>query len=236
MRPTTDDAANVRRRRRPQLPDEVSSYIRDLIMAGQVRAGEYLRLERIATELDVSVTPVREALLALRGEGFVQLEARRGFVVAPLTRTDVEDLFRVQAHIAGELTARAARRIDAATVDRLAALQDRLEDAASRSLSDEVEELNHAFHRTINRSAESAKLAWMLGTVVRYAPRRFYASISGWQKASVGEHRTIIAALRGGAADTARDTMYHHITHAGELLVDHLAARGLWDATREVRQ
>ena len=229
----SNGAAEFRSRRRPQLSDEVSSYVRDLIMSGEVRQGEFLRLEHIADELGVSVTPVREAMLSLRGEGFVNLEARRGFTVAPLSRQDVEDLFRVQADVAGELTARAAAHCSAEIVDRLADLQERLEKAAKREAADEVEELNFAFHRTINLTADSAKLAWILGTVVRYAPRRFFASIHGWQDASVGEHRTIIEALRTGDAEKARTTMHQHITHAGELLVTHLAGRGMWDEAEE---
>lgn len=229
MPSTARGAAEFRNRKRPQLSDEVASYIRDLIMSGEVREGEFLRLERVADELGVSVTPVREAMLSLRGEGFVNLEARRGFTVAPLSRQDVEDLFGVQADVAGELIARAARNIGAETVDRLAELQSRLEDAARRSADDEVEELNFSFHRTINLTADSAKLAWVLGTVVRYAPRRFYATIHGWQDASIAEHRTIIDALRHGDTGKARSTMHQHITHAGELLVTHLARRGLWD-------
>lgn len=66
--------------RRRQLSDEVADYVRELIMSGQVRHGEFLRLERVADDLGISVTPVREALLSLRGEGFVTLEPRRGFM------------------------------------------------------------------------------------------------------------------------------------------------------------
>lgn len=224
----TTGAAEFRSRRRPQLSDEVSSYVRDLIMSGEVRQGEFLRLEHIAEELGVSVTPVREAMLSLRGEGFVNLEARRGFTVAPLSRRDVEDLFRVQADVAGELTARACAEVTDEIVERLAGLQERLERAAEREAADEVEELNFAFHRTINLAADSAKLSWILGTVVRYAPRRFFATIHGWQDASVAEHRAIIEALRTSDAEKARATMHEHITHAGELLVTHLTGRGMW--------
>lgn len=224
-------AADFRKRKRAQLSDEVASYIRDLIMSGQVREGEFLRLERIAEELGVSATPVREAMLSLRGDGFVTLEARRGFQVAPLGRQDVLDVFSVQADVAAELAGRAAGRADATVVEQLTALQDGLEAAATRGDSDAMEELNYQFHRTIYLCADSSKLIWVLGSLVRYAPRRFYASIHGWQGASVAEHRTIIDALRRGDAEMARETMHRHVSHAGELLVTHLESQGLWDAT-----
>lgn len=218
--------------RRRQLGDEVAAYIRDLIMSGQVRQGEFLRLERIADDLGVSVTPVREALLSLRGEGFVRLEPRRGFMPAPLSRQDVQDLFEAQAYFAGELAARAAAHV---TEDELAALdgtQRQLERASAARDPEAIERANHQFHRVINLSARSPKTAWLLQLVVRYAPRRFYSSIQGWSQASVDDHQLVLAALRAGDAEAARQAMRAHIRHAGTLLVVHLEGQGFWDGER----
>lgn len=214
--------------RRRQLSDEVAAYVRELIMSGQVRHGEFLRLERIAGDLGISVTPVREALLSLRGEGFVTLEARRGFMPAPLSRQDVQDLFEAQAYFAGELAARAAERI---TEERLAALdrtQDELEKASRAGDSEGIERANHRFHRAVNLTAGSPKTAWLLQLVARYAPRRFYSTIPGWSQASVDDHHLVLAALRAGDADAARQSMRTHIRHAGALLIVHLEAQGFW--------
>jgi len=49
----------------------------------------------------VSNTPVREGLLSLRSEGFVRLVPRRGFIAAPFTQQDVQDLFWAHAQLAG---------------------------------------------------------------------------------------------------------------------------------------
>ncbi|MFB4318805.1 GntR family transcriptional regulator [Actinomadura sp. 21ATH] len=221
-----DDRALGRRR---QLGDEVAAYVRDLIMSGQVRHGEFLRLERIAEDLGVSVTPVREALLSLRGEGFVTLEPRRGFMPAPLTRQDVQDLFEAQAYLAGELAARAAGRLGAGGAAALGRTQERLERAAEALDAEGVERANHEFHRVINLAAGSPKTAWLLQLVVRYAPRRFYASIQGWDRASVDDHHQVLAALRTADAEAARAAMGAHIRHAGTLLVAHLEGQGFWD-------
>ncbi|WP_242424773.1 GntR family transcriptional regulator, partial [Frankia sp. EI5c] len=89
--------------RAPQLADEVAAHLRDLIMSGHIWPGEYIRLDEVARELGVSVTPVREALVRLRSEDMVELEPRRGYVVAPLSQQDIRDLFSLQGDIAGEL-------------------------------------------------------------------------------------------------------------------------------------
>src|SRR3954467_2803520 len=118
-----DDHARGRQRR--QLPEEVASYVRGLIFSGGVRPGEFLRLEPIAEVLGVSNTPVREGLLSLRSEGLVQLVPRRGFVVAPFDQQDVRDLFWVQAQLAGELAARAAKKISQESLALLEQTADR---------------------------------------------------------------------------------------------------------------
>jgi DNA-binding GntR family transcriptional regulator len=202
--------------------------VRELIMSGQVRAGEYLRVERVAAELGISATPVREGLLALRGEGFVALEPRRGFVVLPLRHEDVRDLFLVQAGLAGELAAKAATRVDGAVLAELERLQSALEEAARIDDVDTIEVLNHRFHRAINLAAAAPKLAWFLSMATRYAPRRFYPTIRGWRAASVEDHRGVIDALRRRDPEGARAAMYAHIMHAGDLLAAHLDGDRHW--------
>ena len=206
---------------RRQLSEEVASYVRELIISGRLRSGEFIRQERIAAELSLSATPVREGLLSLKGDGFVSLLPRRGFVVAPLTGADVQDLFAAQALIAGELVARAARQMDAAAVADLRALHKKLRKAASAGDGDLVEQLNHEFHRTINRAADSPRLAWMLSIATKFVPRRFYATIPGWLKASANDHATILDALAAADAEAARAAMVRHIENAGELLAAH---------------
>ena len=106
-------------RRRPQLSEDVANHVRNLIMSGSVRPGEFVRLDETAADLGVSVTPVREALVALRGEGMVELVPHRGYLVSPLSRQDIEDIFWLQGQIAVKL---ALRAMDSITADQLAEL------------------------------------------------------------------------------------------------------------------
>ncbi|MCU1615612.1 MAG: hypothetical protein JWO98_3152 [Frankiales bacterium] len=212
---------------RRQLSDEVAGHVRELIMSGHLRPGEFIRQERIAEELDLSATPVREGLLALRGEGFVTLKPRRGFVVAPLSASDVKDLFTAQALIAGELVARAAAKIDATDLRELESVHKTLRTAASAGDGDLVEKLNHEFHRKINLVADSPRLAWMLSISTKFAPRRFFATIPGWSKASAQDHAAIIKALVARDGDEAREAMTRHMQNAGELLAANFDAAQL---------
>jgi DNA-binding GntR family transcriptional regulator len=194
----------------------VAGYVRELILSGEVRPGEFLRMEPIAEAVGVSNTPVREGLLLLRSEGYVKLVPRRGFMVASFTAQDIRDIFWVQAQLAGELAARAAKRI---TPEQIARLERILEQYNETDDAEQLARLGHAFHREINLAADSYRLALLLGSVVKQLPNRFYAAIEGSVASSRADHPRIIDALRGRQARKARSLMEQHILARA----DHLA-------------
>ncbi|MCA1711549.1 MAG: GntR family transcriptional regulator [Actinobacteria bacterium] len=215
-------------RGRLQLSDEVAAHLRDQVMSGVLRPGEFIRPEVVATQLGVSVTPVREALLLLRGEDVVRLLPRRGFAVAPLTRVDVEDLFDVQARLAGELAARAVRRAGPEDLAGLADLNRRLVAAVTAQSPDGIEYFEHHFHRAINLTADSRKLAYVLRSASQYLPRRFFTADEHWRKAVDRDHEQILAAFRDKNAEGARAAVEAHILDGRLRLLQHLDEVGFW--------
>ncbi|MFC9840284.1 GntR family transcriptional regulator [Rhodococcus sp. NPDC127530] len=201
---------------RPQLSTEVESHIREQILTGQYPAGYRVRAEILAEELGVSPTPVREALQALRGQGFLSLEPRKGFRVLTLSRTDIADIFLAQAFLAGELAGRAALNL---TADHLAALEridQKIDEYAAKGDSARVQDLHDEFHRIINRSSESSKLKLLLTTTLLYVPSRFFVTTHRYPPAA-GRKR-VLDALRTRDSKKASEAMMDHIKHTGELL------------------
>jgi DNA-binding GntR family transcriptional regulator len=181
--------------RREQLSDEVTGRLRAAIMSGTLRPGTFIRLDETAAQLGVSITPVREALRTLRGEGMVQLQPHRGHVVAPLSRRDIEDLFWLQATIAKELAATAAKRMSDEEIDELERMNAALAAAVQAADPEEIAAAEFAFHRCFNHTTGRIKLAWFLLHVARYMPPQIYADPQ-WGRAAVDNHRELIAALR----------------------------------------
>ncbi|MYV97768.1 GntR family transcriptional regulator [Streptomyces sp. SID3343] len=222
------DTVRARPHGRRSLPAEVASHVRELIISGQVRPGEFLRIERVAEAVGVSSTPAREGLLMLKSEGLVRLVPRRGFVVAPFTRQDVRDLFWVQAQLSARLAARAAQRISPARLARLEATLGAYQEAVDDGATDRVADLGHAFHREINLTADSHRLALLLGSVVKHLPNRFYAAIEGQVADTRVEHPLLLDALRRRQAHRASVLMERHILAGADRLVEVLEERGLW--------
>ncbi|MUL45419.1 GntR family transcriptional regulator [Mycobacterium sp. CBMA293] len=210
-----------------QLSDDVARFVRRRIFNGTFPAGEYLRLDQVATELGVSVTPVREALLNLRAEGLLVQHPRRGFMVLEVTARDVSDVAMVQAFVGGELAARAAENITADQVTELTRIQDALEQAYQHTDVDRMVRLNHEFHRLINVIADSPKLTQFMSGITRYAPESVFPTLEGWPDLSIRDHRRVIAALKNGDASTARTAMAEHFEVGVEPLTKHLSERGV---------
>ncbi|OMC03640.1 GntR family transcriptional regulator [Mycobacterium sp. NS-7484] len=223
--------AAVQRRvgRREQLSDEVAAQLRAEIMTGVLRPGTFIRLDETAAALGVSITPVREALRTLRGEGMVQLEPNRGHVVVPLTRTDVEDIFWLQATIARELAATATVRITEAEIDELEQLNAELAAAVERRDPDGIASAEFAFHRAFNHASGRIKLAWFLLHVARYLPGQLYSRDPGWGTAAVKSHRELIDALRRRDAPAAVELNAIQFTDGAQRLIARLDEIGMWD-------
>ncbi|HEX5253416.1 MAG TPA: GntR family transcriptional regulator [Mycobacterium sp.] len=212
---------------RPQLSEDVARIIRRRIFDGAYAAGSYVRLDQLAAELGISVTPVREALFALCAEGLINQQPRRGFVVLPVTGRDVTDVANVQAHVGGELAARAALNITDEQLHELKEIQAQLEDAYAGDEHERTVRLNHEFHRAINVAADSPKLAQLMSQITRYAPESVFPAIAGWPEQSMQDHRRILSALKKHDDKLARAAMSEHLAAGAVPLIDHLVARGV---------
>ena len=214
--------------RRAQLSDEVAGHLRTAIMSGELRPGMFIRLDETAAKLGVSVTPVREALLKLRGEGMVQLEPHRGHVVLPLSRRDIEDIFWLQATIARELAATAAEQITDGEIDDLERIADTMAAALSATDTEAIAATEFAFHRAFNHATGRIKLAWFLLHVARYMPLMVYAAEPEWGAAAVDNHRALIAALRRRDAAAVVELTNWQFTDGARRLTAKLAGSGIW--------
>jgi len=212
---------------RPQLAEDVARFVRRRIFEGTYPPGKYIRLEQLADELGISVTPVREALFGLRAEGLLTQLPRRGFVVLPITRRDIADVSDVQAHIGGILASRAAEHITDDQLRELGRVQDQLEAAYLAEDPEAAVRLNHEFHRGVNVAAGSPKLAQLMGQITRFALESVYPIVEGWPAHAVRDHRLLLDALKDRDGEAARAAMSDHLCAAAVPLIDHLTQRGV---------
>ncbi|MFT3661871.1 MAG: GntR family transcriptional regulator [Gordonia sp. (in: high G+C Gram-positive bacteria)] len=214
--------------RRPQLSEEVAAILRHKIMTAEFAPGDPIRMDETAVDLGVSVTPVREALLTLRGEGMVSSAPHRGYVVSDLSRTDVEDVFWLQGQAAARIARRTAQMIDD---DHLAALAEAnrvLRDAVAAADPAAIAAAEYEFHRTHNRISGSGKLAWFLQSATRYTPHRMYATDPEWARVALASHEQLIAAYAARDPEAAAAAIGLQFTDGAARLIAHLQTTDIW--------
>ncbi|MCH5641962.1 MULTISPECIES: GntR family transcriptional regulator [unclassified Gordonia (in: high G+C Gram-positive bacteria)] len=220
--------------RRTQLTDEVADYLRNRIMTGQLRPGDFVRLDETASALGCSVTPVREALVTLRGEGLVRSSPHRGFIVEPLDRGDIVDIFWMQAELSSRL---ATHAVDTPDIERhlaeLSAIVDDLERAVDAGFADRVLAGEFAFHRKVHLMANSKKLAWFQYAASKYNPFELYSGDETWGREAVTSHRLLIEQLRTGDVRGIRDEIHARFADARDRLIAQLESIGFWDDDSE---
>ncbi|MGV9710320.1 GntR family transcriptional regulator [Gordonia sp. NPDC003424] len=226
---STQRAGAPRLRRRPQLSEEVATHLREQIMTAAIRPGDFVRMDETAELLGVSVTPVREALLTLRGEGMVNLAPHRGYVVAELSRTDVDDLFWLQGEIAVKMALRTADAITPEQIDDLEWHIGQLRDALASGDGQRVAVAEFEFHRAHNRIAYSGKLAWFLLSATRYTPSRLYANDPDWGVVALDSHTKLLEAYRSGDREQVIEQTRRQFTDGAARLTRHLEKSGIWD-------
>ncbi|WP_370941851.1 GntR family transcriptional regulator [Amycolatopsis sp. cg5] len=132
--------------------------ILELIKDGTFGPGEPLRLQKLSTELGMSMTPIREALRRLESTGLVDLLPHRGAVVRPLSLDDLVDTYRTRILLEGTLCRRAAQHFDKADESRAFEALEAQRAALERGDAEQARVHHKEFHYAIYAAAGSAWL------------------------------------------------------------------------------
>ncbi|MPZ88459.1 MAG: FCD domain-containing protein [Nitriliruptorales bacterium] len=202
----------------------VRDTLRGAILSGALPGGRRLVQAEIAEQLQVSTTPVREALRDLATEGLIRLDPHRGAIVQQLTYEEIQDIHDLCRLLEPEAMQRAARHPTPALIDR------------ARMLSEEMEreddtgrwaDLNRQFHAVLAQGSQSPRLIALLkglrdsaapyvGLALQRRPEHVHQANH--------DHRELLEALEQGDGERLAELADRHL---------HLTIRGLM-ASREL--
>jgi DNA-binding GntR family transcriptional regulator len=200
--------------------DYAYSEVRERIVSGALPHGAVLNQEALAAELDVSTTPLREAMRRLSSEGLVVLGAHRDARVAPLTAAEARSLFEIRQQLdplAVRLAAERRDEVDRARIREAAASLEPL-DAGSGLAALEA---HRAFHAALYRASHNELLVGLLDSLWDKADRYRRVALEAREDSSddrarvQAEHQAVMAAVLDGDPDAAEEHMRHHV--AGSL-------------------
>jgi DNA-binding GntR family transcriptional regulator len=209
---------------RAGLHEQAARKLRSLIVRGDLSPGEPLLEVGLSEALGISRTPLRDALKQLATEGLVELQLNRSAVVAPLRRDELIELFEAVSGIERCAAELAAVRMTAPDMERLEALQMRIERHHDRGELRDYFEANQQIHGVIVDFARNSVLkASHDALLARVERARFLAlSADGRWDESVREHRQILAALKARDAERAGQLLGLHVRRTGEIVADTL--------------
>lgn len=202
------------------LHDEVAAQLRDRIFAGELPPGSFLDEVALAGELNISRTPLREALKVLTAEGLVRHEPRRGCFVAEVTERDLDEIFPIIALLEGRCAYEAAQHITPADIEALGALHQKLAKFARAHRINEYYETNYAIHEAIIALADNRWLAGVIGDLrkILKLARQQQLHAPGRLDQSLAEHQAVFAALQARDPEGAEAAMRVHLQRQREAL------------------
>lgn len=219
--------ARADRRNHQSLKDTAAIYIREGIVSGRLGPGVKVDQDQIAYELGISRLPIREALIELTSQGFVESVPRRGAFVVTLTARDIEDHFEVVSLLFGLTTRRAAAHI---TDDQLRGLRELHAEIAKIADSSTRIARDLEFYRLVNRIGSSARLLSTLRVLTLALPNDLYFSTSRWPATETAYRKRLLSALEARDSEAAGRVAEDHLRACGKVTVDELRARGYWSA------
>ncbi|MBN2982486.1 MULTISPECIES: GntR family transcriptional regulator [Cohnella] len=207
--------------------DKVYEYIKQSIVAGVYKSGDRIVERELADQLNVSRTPIREALFRLETQGFVKTLPRKGVVVSSLSPEEIVEIFTILSALEGLAMKQAAQKADAAQREEMSRILEEIEQALAAPDND-FEKERWKFHFAINdvvcRAAKSPRLAAMLDDLSDYI-RSFVQvgyDLPGRQRKATEEHRDLIRAVRDGEADLAETYIKVHLENAKKAYLEAL--------------
>jgi DNA-binding GntR family transcriptional regulator len=206
--------------RAASLREQVARALEAALVAGELRPGVIYSAPALAERLGVSATPVREAMLDLVKDGFVEVVRNRGFRVIEMSDADLDQVSQIRFLLEVPTTAQVARTITPAKLELLATMADAIEDGAASGDLIGYLDADRRFHVELISTLENPRLTDLVDRLRRQTRLFGLDDLfhSGQLIASAREHHTLLQALQAGDVGATRDLMETHILHT----------RGLW--------
>ncbi len=212
------------------LKEDIFDVLHEKILAGIYKPGDWLRQEDIATQLGVSMTPVREALDLLVSAGLAERVPYRGVRVREMSTKDVVEAYGLRLILEALIAQEAARNI---TPQQVADLESMLEEMKKHDTLKEVSserKSSREFHSAIAEATKNDLLIKLYAVVANAFPDwllyealfRYPELITDSMASTYREHVAIVEALKTGDSERAVQKSIEHLMESGKWLEEYL--------------
>ena len=199
---------------------DVTERLRDMIVENELALGERIDEKMLCDLLQISRTPLREALKVLAFEGLVELLPNRGARVSDMSAREVAELFEVSAGLERMAAELAAERATEGELAELRRMQESMERCFRSGRRSDYFRLNQRIHNSVIAFARNKVLAESHGVLMTRIRRARYQAImsqSRWEE-SVREHEDLLRALEERDARHAGEILRRHVLGTGKTI------------------
>lgn len=196
--------------------ERVYQYLKNEILKGEFKTGERLVERELAEKLQISRTPIREALLRLESQGFVTTVPRKGVIVSQISYEQVLEVFSILSALEVLAVQLAAERLDQETVRELDSMIMEIDRLLEKAGDEDISQFHIRINDFLYKASKSPRLYDMLIDLVDYI--RAFANVGyevpGRMKEALKEHRDILIAVREGNVAEAMKLTREHIENS----------------------
>ena len=204
------------------LKDLVYLELKHKILTGEIVSQTRLMEIDLSEKMNVSRTPIREAIKRLADDGLVKVEPRRGAYVANISIKDMLDVFEVREDMEGFAAKLAAERITEDEKVELRKIADKYEEALRQGDKEQIIELDEQFHNFIVACSGNETLSELVNYVQELSLRFRYLYYNDFSlyESTAEQHNKIMDAITGGRAEEARVEADAHVKALKEFVFE----------------
>ena len=191
-------------------------YIRSKIANGEIRLNEKVSMRKIAEDLEISRTPIREAIRKLESEGLIELLPRRGFIVKKYNPKQVEEIYVARQILEVSAVRLACDRIKKKDLERLKKINDNLSKVLIEGKKDilKIKKLNEDFHFTLYKNSGNDVICEIIQNLWNRISGLFIQLFKNPKqgKTTFQEHNEIIQALENQDVNKSTEMIDNHLS------------------------
>ncbi len=195
--------------------DAVFDRLENDILTGVYKKGDIITETEVSNALNVSRTPVREAIRRLEQEDLLK-EIPKGHIVVGISPEDILDIYDIRIKIEGDVCKRCAENITDEELSKMREAVELQEFYTDKNYADKLKGTDSVFHDLIYKNSGSDIYQSILSTLHKKVQLCRKTSFSGSDRAkqAVIEHREILTAIENRDGELAKQLMIKHITNA----------------------
>lgn len=193
----------------PSAKEKVAAELRKAILSRKMKEGESLSLDSVATQLNVSITPVREAFQILARDGLIKLRPNKGAIVLGINDTYIREHYQLRAILESACAELAAA--EGVDISGIREAYESSKESLQKGDYSNYASQNREFHSEIWETAGNQKMANMIAELWNGLSMGNMVTEQEYAKISIEEHGKIMDAIAAGDAVRAKQEMYAHI-------------------------